>query len=90
MLKTGGDVGKSARAARTKILVAVAGGVAVVAMGGLTVVFDEGTLANAGVVAAPVMPGPMTQGETVTTSAPASVLATEKAAPTHKAQPYHG
>ncbi|WP_167106777.1 hypothetical protein [Mycobacterium sp. DL592] len=38
--------------------------------------------------AAPVLPGPMTQGDTVTTTIPPSTLATEKAAPAVKAKPY--
>jgi hypothetical protein len=73
-------------AARTKILLVVAGGGAVMAMAGLTVVFDEDTLLNSPMVAAPILPGPMTQGDTVTTTVAPAVLATEKAAPAVKAK----
>jgi hypothetical protein len=76
------------RASRTKILLAVAGGAAVVAMGGLTVVFDEGALPDSPMLAAPILPGPMTVGDTVTTTTPPAVLATEKARVEHKARPY--
>ncbi|MEZ0358756.1 hypothetical protein [Mycobacterium sp. ENV421] len=69
---------------------AVIGGGAVLAMGGLTVAFDDGVPMDSSPVAAPVMPGPMTQGETVTTTIPPTVLDTEKAVVTHKAQPYKG
>ncbi len=78
----------------TKILMAVVGGAAVVAMGGLTTVFDDGMPVTPA-VAAPVMPGTMTQGDTVTTTIapvalPGTVLPTEKAVVTHKAKPYKG
>jgi hypothetical protein len=75
------------RASRTKILLAVAGGAAVVAMGGVTVVFDEGTLPDSPLVAAPILPGPMTVGDTATTTTiePAA-LATKKAKPAVKAK----
>jgi hypothetical protein len=77
--------------ARTKILLAVAGGGTVMAMAGLTVVFDQDTLPNSPVVAAPILPGPMTQGDTVTTTIvpvalPGSALATAKAAPKVRAK----
>jgi hypothetical protein len=74
------------RAARTKILFAVAGGGAAVAMAGFVVAVDDGALPDSPPVASPVMPGPMTQGETVTTTIAPTVLATEKAAPTVKAK----
>ena len=74
------------RVARTKILLAVAGGSAVVAMGGLAVAVDEGLPPQAPAVAAPVMPGPMTVGDTVTTTIPPTALATGKAAPAVKAK----
>ncbi len=77
-------------AVSTKFLMAVIGGSAVVAMGGLAVAFDDGVPMGSSPVAAPVMPGPMTQGDTVTTTIPPSVLATEKAVVTHKARPYKG
>jgi hypothetical protein len=83
----------STRVSRTKILFALAGGAAVVAMAGLTVVFDQGAPSVLPAVAAPVLPGPMTQGDTVTTTIvpvalPGSALATAKAAPTLKAKRY--
>jgi hypothetical protein len=77
-------------AGRTKLLMAVIGGGAVVAMGGVTVAFDDGIPVNSPAVAAPIMPGPMTQGDTVTTTVPPTALATEKAVVTHKAKPYKG
>ncbi|SBS76914.1 Rare lipoprotein A [uncultured Mycobacterium sp.] len=76
----------STRASRTKILFAVAGGGAVVAMAGLTVVFDQGAPSVLPAVAAPVLPGPMTQGDTVTTTIAPAVLATAKARPAVKAK----
>lgn len=78
------------RAARTKILLAVAGGGAVVAMAGLAITFDDGAALTSPAVAAPIMPGPMTEGETVTTTIPPTTLATEKATVIHKAKPYKG
>jgi hypothetical protein len=87
VLKAGDEMAYSTRAARTKILLAVAGGAAVVAMGGLAVVFDEGTLPSVPAVAAPVLPGPMTVGDTATTTTVEPVaLATAKAHPTVKAK----
>jgi hypothetical protein len=83
-------MGESTRAARTKILLAVLGGAAVMGMGAVVVATDDGVLPAAPAVAAPVLPGPMTQGGTVTTTAAVTVLATEKAVVTHKAQPYKG
>lgn len=86
----------STRGSRTKVLLALAGGGAVVAMAGLTVAFDQGAPLVVPAVAAPVLPGPMTQGATATvdgmmsTTTPPPVLATEKAVVTHKAQPYKG
>ncbi|KAA0110767.1 hypothetical protein [Mycolicibacterium sp. P1-5] len=77
-------------AARTKLLMAVVGGSAVVAMGGLSAMFGDGVPMDSPAVAAPVLPGPMTIGGTVTTTIAPSVLATEKAVVTHKAQPYKG
>lgn len=74
----------------TKVLMAVIGGSAVVAMGAVTVAFDDGVPMDSSPVAAPILPGPMTQGDTVTTTIPPSVLATEKAKVMHKAQPYKG
>jgi hypothetical protein len=76
------------RAARTKILLAVAGGSAVVVMGGLAITFDDGATLNAPPVASPIMPGPMTEGGTATTTIPPSVLDTEKAVPLVKAPRY--
>lgn len=76
------------RVARTKILLAVAGGSAVVVMGGLAITFDDGATLNSPAVAAPIMPGPMTEGETVTTTIPPTSLATEKASPLVKAPRY--
>ncbi|QEN12461.1 hypothetical protein ACRDU6_07030 [Mycolicibacterium sp. ELW1] len=78
-------------AVSTKVLMAVIGGSAVVAMGGVTVAFDDGVPIDSSPVAAPVMPGPMTQGDTVTTTIepvamPGPVLPTEKAAPKVKAK----
>lgn len=77
-------------AVSTKVLMAVIGGSAVVAMGAVTVAFDDGVPGDSSPVAAPILPGPMTQGETVTTTIPPTVLDTEKAVVTHKAQPYKG
>ncbi len=82
-------------AERTKILMAVIGGGAVIAMGGVTVAFDGGVPADSPAVAAPILPGTMTQGDTVTTTVvpvalPGTVLPTEKAVVTHKAKPYKG
>ncbi|WP_163746938.1 hypothetical protein [Mycolicibacterium helvum] len=76
----------STRSSRTKILLAVAGGAAIVAMGGLAVVADTGAPPDVSPVAAPILPGPMTQGDTVTTTIAAATLATEKAAPAVKAK----
>ncbi|WP_431234999.1 hypothetical protein ACQ856_11025 [Mycolicibacterium psychrotolerans] len=56
----------------------------------MTVAFDDGVPMDSSPVAAPVMPGPMTQGDTVTTTIPPTALATEKAVVTHKAKPYKG
>jgi hypothetical protein len=75
-------------AARTKVLMAVIGASAAVAMGGLSMMFNDDVAMNSPAVAAPVVPGPMTIGGTVTTTIAPSVLATEKAVVTHKAQPY--
>ncbi len=77
---------ESTRTSRTKIMLAVAGGAAVVALGGLTVVFDEPASPDVPAVAAPIMPGPMTQGDTVTSTVEPTALATAKAAPTVKAK----
>ena len=74
------------RSSRTKILLALAGGGAVVAMAGLTVAFDQGAPPVLPAVAAPVLPGPMTQGDTVTTTIAPAALATAKAAPAVKAK----
>jgi hypothetical protein len=76
------------RAAHIKILSAIASGGAVLAMGGLAITADDGTAPMP--MAAPILPGPMTQGGTVTSTAIVTVLATEKAVVTHKAQPYKG
>ncbi|MCX2933279.1 hypothetical protein ORI20_23685 [Mycobacterium sp. CVI_P3] len=73
---------------RVKILLAVAGGGAVMALAGFAV--GEGAPPPSPSVAAPVLPGPMTQGDTVTTTIPPTALATAKAAPVVKAKPYHG
>ncbi|EHB55923.1 rare lipoprotein A [Mycolicibacterium rhodesiae JS60] len=85
----------SARGGRIKILLAVVGGAAVVAMGGWSAAFGDGITVDTSPVAAPIMPGPMTVGDTVTTTIvpvalPGTVLPTEKAVVTHKAQPYKG
>jgi hypothetical protein len=76
----------STRAARMKILSALASGSAVLAMGGLVVMVDDGLPQTPTPVASPILPGPMTQGATVTTSSAPTVLATEKAAPAVKAK----
>ncbi|TGD88983.1 hypothetical protein BayCH28_06265 [Mycolicibacterium sp. CH28] len=47
------------------------------AMGALAITFDDGAALNSPAVAAPIMPDPMTQGDTVTTTIPPTVLATE-------------
>ncbi|MBB3605146.1 hypothetical protein FHT40_004830 [Mycolicibacterium sp. BK556] len=83
------------RLARTKILMAVVAGGAVVTMAGLAVAIDDGAPLVSTPVAAPILPGPMTQGDTVTTTIvpvalPGTALATAKAVVTHKAQPYKG
>lgn len=58
------------------------------ALAGLSVAFDQGAPPVLPAVAAPVLPGPMTQGGTVTTTTPPAVLATEKARVLRKARPY--
>ncbi|GAA2784476.1 hypothetical protein [Mycolicibacterium pallens] len=78
------------RGVSAKVWMAVIGGSAVVAMGGVTVAFDDGVPVDSSPVAAPILPGPMTQGDTVTTTIPPTTLATAKAVVTHKAQPYKG
>jgi hypothetical protein len=72
------------RAAHIKILSAIASGGAVLVMGGLAFTADDGLAPMP--MAAPILPGPMTQGGTVTTSIAPAVLATEKAAPIVKAK----
>ena len=78
------------RVARIKILLAVVGGGAVMAMAGLAPVVDQGAPPDLPPVASPILPGPMTQGDTVTTTIPPTALATAKAVPAVKAKPYHG
>jgi hypothetical protein len=77
---------ESARGARIKILLAVVGGAAVVATGGLSAAFGDGITVDSPPVAAPIIPGPMTVGDTVTTTIAPAVLATEKAKPQVKAK----
>jgi hypothetical protein len=60
---------------------------AVVAMGGLALTVDQPAPPESSSVASPVLPGPMTQGDTVTTTIPPSALAIEKAKPKVKANP---
>ncbi|MGY4711921.1 hypothetical protein ACXDF8_20545 [Mycolicibacterium sp. CBM1] len=72
---------------RTKVLLALAGGAAALTMGGFSVAGDGGSLVTVP-AAAPVLPGPMTEGDTVTTTIPPSVLAISKAKPVVKAKPY--
>jgi len=75
------------RVARTKILLAVTGGGAVLVMAGLAVAIDGGVPANSPAVAAPILPGPMTVGDTaMTTTVEPVALATAKARPTVKAK----
>lgn len=73
---------------RTKLALAALGGAALVTMTGLSVVTGDTTTADLTPVASPVLPKPMTQGETVTTTIPPSTLAVEKATPPVKAKPY--
>ncbi len=72
----------------TKLALAVLGSGAVITMIGLSVVTEDSMTTELPPAAAPVLPGPMTQGDTVTTTIPPSTLATEKAAPAVKAKPY--
>ncbi|WP_445167162.1 hypothetical protein ACTXG7_25630 [Mycolicibacterium sp. Dal123E01] len=75
------------RVSRTKILLAVASGSAVLAMAGQVVMFDDGMASELPVVAAPIVPGPMTMGDTASTTTLEPVaLATQKAKPTVKAK----
>ncbi|GAY14699.1 hypothetical protein [Mycobacterium sp. shizuoka-1] len=76
--------------AHARIVLAIAGGGAMVAMAGLAVAVDASAPPQIPPVASPVLPGPMTQGDTVTTTIPPTALATEKAVVTHKAKPYKG
>ena len=78
---------ESTSVGRTKFLLAVAGGSAVLAMAGLSVVVGDAA-PQVVPAAAPVLPGPMTEGDTVTTTIPPSVLPTEKAKPLVKAPRY--
>ncbi len=55
------------------------------AMAGLSVVIGDSAAPHWVPAASPVLPGPMTEGDTVTTTIPPSVLATEKAKPLVKA-----
>ncbi|AQT78553.1 hypothetical protein B1R94_03775 [Mycolicibacterium litorale] len=66
---------------------AVFGGSAVLMLAGFCVVGSE-TAASLVPAASPVLPGPMTEGETVTTTVPPSVLDIQKAAPAVKAPRY--
>ncbi|MCI4673617.1 hypothetical protein [Candidatus Mycolicibacterium alkanivorans] len=75
-------------ARRIKLALAVLGGAAVVTMTGLSVVTGGSTTTDLPPAAAPLLPGPMTQGDTVTTTIPPSTLAVKKAAPPVKAKPY--
>jgi hypothetical protein len=77
---------ESTRGTRTKILMAVVGGAAVVAMGGLSAALGDGITVDSPPVAAPIIPGPMTVGDTVTTTIAPAALATEKAKPQVKAK----
>ena len=78
------------RTARVKVLMAVVGGGAAVVMGGLAVVTDVGPGPDSAHVASPILPGPMTQGDTVTTTIPPAALIVGKAAPTVKAPRFGG
>lgn len=75
-------------ARRTKLALAALGGTALLTMTGLSILAGDATTADLPAVASPVLPGPMTQGDTVTTTIPPSTLAVEKAAPPVKAKPY--
>jgi hypothetical protein len=75
-------------ARRTKLALAALGGAAVVTMTGLSLATGENMTPDLPPAASPVLPGPMTQGDTVTTTIPPSTLAVEKAAPPVKAAPY--
>lgn len=70
---------------RTKLLFAIVGGSAVVAMAGFSVAMGTSGSSDPLPVAHPVLVGPMTQGDTATTTIPPTALATEKAVPTVKA-----
>lgn len=84
----GDKMAESTTGRRTKLLLAILGGSAAVAMAGFSVVIGETGEPMSVPAASPVLPGPMTEGDTVTTTIPPSVLATAKAAPTYKAKPY--
>lgn len=73
---------------RAKFLLAVVGGSAVVVLAGFAAVIGETGEPVSVPAASPVLPGPMTEGDTVTTTIPPSALATAKAAPVVKAKFY--
>jgi hypothetical protein len=75
-------------ARRTKLALAAFGGAALATMTGLAIVTGDTTTADLPPAASPLLPGPMTQGDTVTTTTPPSTLAVEKAVPPVKAKPY--
>jgi hypothetical protein len=68
---------------RIKLILAIVGGSAVVAMAGISVAMGTGGSSHP--FAHPVLVGPMTQGDTATTTIPPTALATEKAVPAVKA-----
>lgn len=86
----GVEIAESTYGRRAKFLLAVLGGSAAMVMAGFAVVIGESGEPVSVPAASPVLPGPMTQGDTVTTTIAPSALATEKAVVTHKAQPYKG
>jgi hypothetical protein len=70
-------------ARHSKFLFAIVGGSAVIAMAGFAVAMGGGDTQVS--IAHPILVGPMTQGDTATTTIPPTALATEKAVPVVKA-----
>ena len=81
------------RQGRVKVFAAVIGGIAVVAMGALSVALHEEQApgASGGVATgATFIQGTMTMGQTATTTTPPAAPETSVAAPAVKAPPYGG
>jgi hypothetical protein len=73
---------------RTKLVLAIVGGSAVVAMAGFSVAMGTSGSSDPLPMAHPILVGPMTEGDTVTTTVAPTQLATQKAAPALKAPRY--